>query len=330
MTRWELIPLAAMAWLALMPSALLSAQSSADESAPEWAIPREGPPRSDSPAADQPYSLPGSDLVLSQEQIDNPFDTPDWFPSEHEPMPRIVKHGDESGTWACAMCHLASGTGHPQSARLAGLSADYIARQLAAFKSDDRTSYLGDFIDKLHSVEDEADGRRAAEWFASLPQRSGVKVIESSTVPKTAFYGTSFMRVIASDATGQREPIAGRIIEVPENYAEAKARSPRSRFIAYVPEGSIEKGRKIATQGVAGVAPCVTCHGTAFDGTGLGPALAGAFPSYIVRQLYDFRHGKRAGLADQTGYMSTSSRLLSPEDIVNVASYLGSLDSNPG
>jgi cytochrome c553 len=93
-----------------------------------------------------------------------------------------------------------------------------------------------------------------------------------------------------------------------------------------VPEGSLEKGREIAMQGTEDVAPCISCHGTDLKGTALAPALAGAFPTYVVRQIYDFRSGKRTGLADRTSFMSTTSRLMSADDIVNVAAYIGSVD----
>ena len=317
--------------LCMLPMAFPPAVAEADrggQGPPEWAIPREGAPQPDPPPADRRISLPGSELELTQKQIDNPFDTPVWFPEDHDPMPRIVRHGNEPDNWACAMCHLASGTGHPQSAKLAGLDADYMLRQLKAFATGDRESYLGAFIDNLHAIESDEDAKQAAEWFASLRPASAVDVVESETAPETTFYGTSFMRVVAKGDGGQvgEEPLAGRIIEVPKDYAQVKARSPRGRFVAYVPEGSVEKGREIVMQGTTGVAPCVTCHGPELDGTGLGPALAGAYPTYIVRQLYDFRTGKRGGLADQTGFMGTTSRSLSPEDIVNVAAYLGSLD----
>lgn len=327
---------AAAWWHAALTTLLLSTGAVAQDDAPtpaslptpEWAIPKEGPPPPPPENPDRRITQPGSDLSLTQEEIDNRFDTPDWYPDEHEPMPRIVKHGNEPDNWACAMCHLASGAGHPQSAKLAGHSTEYLERQLQAFKVGDRNSYLGDFIDNLHSIADPEDARLAAEWFASLEPVKHQTVIETDRVPETTFYGTSFMRVVANDADGEvnQEALNGRIIEVPEDYAAVKARSPRGHFLTYVPEGSIEKGENIAQSGKDGLAPCTSCHGPELKGTALGPALAGSFPTYTVRQLYDFRNGKRTGLADQTGYMSASSRLLTPEDIVNLAAYIGSLE----
>jgi len=49
----------------------------------------------------------------TQSQIDNKFSAPDWFPSQHIPMPSIIQYGKTPKVWACASCHLASGGGHP-------------------------------------------------------------------------------------------------------------------------------------------------------------------------------------------------------------------------
>lgn len=311
-------------WLVLAVMGSVVASQSEAIPTPDWAVPKKGEYAPTEPKGKT--TLPGSELALTQEQIDDSYNAPDWFPDEHEPMPPIVKHGNEPDVWACAMCHLASGNGHPQSAKLAGNSAEYLMRQLEAFKTGDRTSFLGDFIDNLHAIADDEDARSAAEWFASLPARPHQKVVETDTVPATTF-DPAFMRTVRKDADGNVEqvPIAGRIIEVPRDYAEVKARNPHATFMTYVPPGSLDAGKKIAEAGVRGVAPCTSCHGTDLKGTGLGPALAGAFPTYVVRQLYDFRHGKRQGIADKTGYMSTMTKMLTPEEIRQVAAYIGSL-----
>jgi len=44
------------------------------------------------------------------------------------------------------------------------------------------------------------------------------------------------------------EPIAGRIIEVPEDEVQSEVlRNPRSGFIAYVPVGSVKRGENLVT-----------------------------------------------------------------------------------
>jgi cytochrome c553 len=296
----------------------------AAEPTPDWAIPKQG--EASAKPSSAKLTVPGSALELTQEQIDDPYNAPDWFPDSHAPMPEIVKHGRKPAIQACAMCHLASGNGHPQSAKLAGLSVQKFLDQLAAFKVGDRHSFLGAFIDDLHRIPADEDALAAARWFASLPPTPHQRVIETDAVPETHF-GARFMRFVKEgpDGTVKQEPINGRIVEVPEDADAVKSRDPRAIFLTYVPKGSLARGAEIATSGVGAVPTCVSCHGPDLRGTGLGSALAGAFPTYIVRQLYDFRNGKRKGLADKTGVMSVIARQMSPEDIVNVAAYIGSL-----
>ena len=81
--------------------------------------------------------------------------------------------------------------------------------------------------------------------------------------------GVGMFLPIAQEKT---EPIAGRIIEMPEDVEQAETlRNPHSGFVAYVPPGSIKKGEDLVTTGgmrmvgdqiVQGkTTPCVTCHG---------------------------------------------------------------------
>ena len=77
----------------------------------------------------------------------------------------------------------------------------------------------------------------AAAYFAAMPSTPWVRVVETDSVPRTRIAGGMFVALEVADAG--YEPIAGRIIEVPEN-AEATEtlRNPRSGFIAYVPRGA--------------------------------------------------------------------------------------------
>ena len=58
---------------------------------------------------------------------------------------------------------------------------------------------------------------------------------------------------------------------------------------------------------------------------GLGPipGLAGRSPSYVVRQLYDFKTGARAGA--WSGLMTPVVDQLSVDDMIAVAAYVASL-----
>jgi len=98
----------------------------------------------------------------------------------------------------------------------------------------------------------------------------------------------------------------------------------RARFVAYVPPGSIQEGRALASTGGGGrTLPCAVCHGPGLKGLGPVPGVAGRSPSYIVRQLYDFEHGARAGAG--SALMTPAVDKLTLDDMVSLAACAVSL-----
>lgn len=178
---------------------------------------------------------------------------------------------------ACGVCHRADGPGGPENASLAGLPAQYIVQQMADFKSGARrTSVPGRIPPQLmiKTAKGVADPEieEAAAYFSGLKARPVIKVTESATVPKISVAGW----FLAALPGGETEPIAGRIVEVPEDLERFEMRDARSQFIAYVPPGSVEQGRQLATTGGNGKStPCTTCHGIKMNGVGLVPASPG-------------------------------------------------------
>ena len=71
------------------------------------------------------------------------------------------------------------------------------------------------------------------------------------------------------------------------------------------------------------VTACTVCHGRELRGMGPVPTLAGRSPSYAARQLYDTQKGNRNGL--WTPLMAPVVADLAPEDLLNAAAYLASL-----
>jgi len=129
---------------------------------------------------------------------------------------------------------------------------------------------------------------------------------------------------MAAIRTGEREPIGQRIIEIPEDLERFVSRDARSRFIAYVPPGTIQKGQALAVTGSGGkTVQCGVCHGADLKGLGPIPGIAGRSPSYIVRQLYDFKYGARAGIG--SALMKPTVERLSVEDMISLAAYAASL-----
>jgi cytochrome c553 len=237
----------------------------------------------------------------------------------------IVGHGRKPNTFACGYCHYPNGQGRPENSSLAGLSAGYIAQQIADYKNGLRKSSEPKMlppslmIDNAKSVTDE-DVKISAEYFASIKYQPWIKVVETDTVPKTQVAG--FM-LVPLEGAGV-EPIGPRVIEVAQDVARTSVRDSRSGFIAYVPVGSIKRGEVLGTTGGQGkTAVCATCHGQALKGLGDVPPLAGRSPTYTVRQLYDFQSGARAGLL--SALMKESVAKLTIEDMVAIAAYMASL-----
>ena len=123
---------------------------------------------------------------------------------------------------------------------------------------------------------------------------------------------------------GGTEPIGNRIITVPEDQGRARSRDPHSGFIAYVPLGSIARGKALVETGGSGrTIACAICHGDSLKGLGNVPRLAGLHPIYIARQLYLFKDATRNGVDAQL--MKKPVAQLTDDDIVALAAYLGSL-----
>lgn len=284
---------------------------------PSWAFPLKVE-KTLPPEGPEPKALAGSSRRFTQEQIDDLLNPPDWFPDQHTHPPAIVLKG-RGEALACGSCHLMSGLGHPESADLSGLTVAYMIQQMKDFKAGSRIDVPR--MNKIAREVSEEESRQAAEWFAQLKPRRFTRVIEAETVPKT-FVGNGRMRFV--EPGGGTEPTGNRIITVPEDQSGARLRDPASGFIAYVPSGSIAKGKQLAeTGGGNTTVRCATCHGLDLGGAGNVPRLAGVHPIYIARQLYRFRDGSRNGA--EAALMKPAVDKLMDEDIVSLSAYLGSL-----
>jgi len=298
--------------IVLVPLAALAAER------PDWAFPvtdKVQPPSRDD---GQPKTAPGSALSLTRAQIDDLFNPPDWYPSLHQPMPPVVARGDKArNVRACASCHLPTGTGHDESAYMAGLPAGYFIRQMADYKRGDRKG-SGTMIAMAKTITDE-DVRTAAEYFAALKPRPWIRVVETGTVPRT-YIAKGNKRLVHPD--GGTEPIGARIIEVPEDEDIVLNRDPRSGFVAYVPKGSIAKGEALVATGGGKTLPCAICHGPDLRGLGDVPGIAGHHPDYIVRQLWSMQNGERVGVS--AALMRQVVDKLDVDDMLAIAAYAGS------
>ncbi len=303
-----------------------AAAQTPQQKTPYWAY-AVNPPASS--AAKSPANtsrhVPNSSAAFTQAEIEDLFGVPDWHPSEHPPMPDIVVHGRKPDVFACAYCHLPNGEGRPENSTIAGLPAGYIIRQLADFKSGVRKTSEPLFkpaanmpLIAAHATDQEIQA--AADYFAALPRKPWIRVVETRTVPKTHVSGWMLVPSVPLET----EPIGQRIIEVPENTERTELRDDDSGFVAYVPEGSLKTGKWLVTSGGNGkTVACAKCHGPGLRGSGNVPAISGRSPSYIVRQLYDIQTGARSGVASRQ--MRRQVVKLNIDDMIAIAAFVSSL-----
>lgn len=293
---------------------------------PPWAYPVD-PPGVVQPKDDGTLRrVPDSPLAMTLSQVKDGFVSPDWHPNDHPTLPGIVAHGNKPAVMACGYCHRAEGTGGPENASLAGQPAAYIIQQMADFKSGARVTALPQrapqknmmLLSKAATVQ---EAEEAAAYFSSLKPKKNIRVVETDMAPKTVVHGWH----LADTKTGEKEPIGQRIVEVPDDLEQFISRDSRAHFTAYVPPGSVEKGKALATTGGAGhTVQCAICHGADLRGLGPIPGIAGRSPSYLVRQLYDLQHGVRAGLS--SALMKQTVEKLTLDDMIALAAYAASLE----
>lgn len=289
-----------------------------DANRPAWAFLT---PDKQQPAAvpeSGPIQVPGSAKEYTAAQIDDLSNPPDWFPAEHAPAPAIILHG-KGDALACGACHLMSGHGHQESADLAGLSADYIVHTMNDFKSGARIDPAR--MNVIAKALSEEDIQQAAEWFAAMKPGGWIKVVETDTVPRSYVAAKGRQRLPLPG--GGTEPLGNRIVELPQDVARATSRDPHSGFVAYVPVGSVAKGRELVKTGGGKSIACAICHGDSLEGLGDVPRISGLHPAYVARQLYAFQTGTNHSVS--SALMKKVVANLTADDILAIAAYTASL-----
>jgi cytochrome c553 len=299
---------------------LLLSSSAIAADKPDWAFPvtDKVQPSNVIPDDGKPKTAPGSSKSYTRAQVDDPFNVPDWFPDMHPPMPKIVAIGTAPNVRACGSCHLPTGTGHDESAFVAGLPAAYFIRQMEDYKSGARKG-SGSMATIGQNISAE-EIKSAADYFASVKPRTWVRVVETDTVPKT-YVGPGNKRL--THPSGGTEPLGRRIIQIPEDEQIVLNRDPRKGFVTYVPKGSIAAGEALVTTGGGGkTVSCTVCHGPTLHGLVDIPPLAGRTANYIVRQLFMFQSGERAG--SHSPLMAQAVSKLTLDDMIDLAAYISS------
>jgi cytochrome c553 len=265
-------------------------------------------------------------VALTRTQLRDLFNPPDWHPENHPPAPEVVAHGRKPEVRACGYCHYPNGQGRPENASLAGQPAAYLVQQMADFRSGARTSAEPRmrppaFMAEIARAATEEEDREAAEYFARVPYRKWIRVVETADIPVMRVAGGVFVPAPG----GAREPLGARIVETPESVERAEVRDSSIGFVAYVPVGSVKRGEALVTTGGGGrTVACATCHGAGLKGLGPVPALAGRSTGQTVRALYDFQRGTRKG--PWSPLMRAAVERLTIDDLIAIAAYTASLE----
>src|SRR5258705_2907641 len=309
-----ILPLLAMLFASPLPAR-------AADGPPEWAYPITPPNLKPAPDDGVPRRVPNSSATYTLTQVRDRFIAPVWHPEDHPPLPPVVAQGRKPDVFACGFCHRADGPGGPENSALAGLPAVYIVQQMNDYKSGARKTAVPkrnvDLMIALAKASTDEEIAAAAAYFSALKPRQHTRVVETDTVPRTFIIANHY----AALPSGEKEAIGKRIVEVPEELERFVHRDARARFIAYVPVGSVGRGEALVKTGGAGkTVACVTCHGPDLKGVGLIPGIARRSTHYMVRQLYDIKHGFRAGAL--AVLMKDVVVKLDEEDMLAIAAYL--------
>jgi hypothetical protein len=216
--------------------------------------------------------------------------------------------------------------GQPAVWKLAGLSVDYMTVN-CRFQNGRSSSSVGiTIMTNISRALTPQESGCGAEVFSRLGQRPWVKVVETDMVPKTVIVEGG-LRI--NREPQELEPLGDRIIEVPMDTERSRLNDSRASFIAYVPKGSIARGKSFVCQPEEGR----QLYGVSWQGVARGrarsaehpsvPSLRGRSPTYLVRQLYDFHSGARSGPGAEL--MKPVALQLTLREMTDVAAYIASL-----
>lgn len=166
-----------------------------------------------------------------------------------------------------------------------------------------------------HGVDGAGIAQANYPALAGMPSAYIVKQLEDF---KSGARSNTTMREIAAGMDAREMLVAA-------NYYAALPR-PKGKTVP-ASARDFERGAMLAVNGAwdRDIPPCFKCHGT--NGTGVAPhfpPLAGQHAGYTVKQLQDWRAGKRKN--DAVGLMKAVADRLNDEDIRALGEYLASLN----
>jgi cytochrome c553 len=267
--------------------------------------------------------IPDSTEKFTAARINDPFNPPDWRPASHGPMPDIVSKGRKPVVMACAFCHTPSGQGRPENSSLAGLPEAYIKEQLLDYRSGKRKAIgPGQYLPvqnmiKIAKAMTDQEIDDSAKYFSQQKLRRRVYVIESLRIPRAERAAWIWEEV------GGTEDLEDRMLEVTQDLARHERRDDRLEYLAYVPPGAINRGKRLVLGGEGKTVACTQCHLTNLKGNNLIPPIAGRSPTYLLRQMLAFRNGVRSNEASVQ--MNPVVEKLTLDEMIDIVAYVSSL-----
>jgi cytochrome c553 len=177
-----------------------------------------------------------------------------------------------------------------------------------------------------------AQGNRAAEPPPPMPAKAQVCVAchgpgGRSTIPTNPILAGQTARYLylqlrdfqeGRRSDPQMDPLVKDFTrdEMREIAAYFAAQKPVAQSFAVDPE-RVKRGKTKSDETL-----CPMCHLGGFIGQNEIPRVAGQHPAYVIKQLNDFRTGRRT---NDAGNMSSVSKTLSERDIEDLAHYLANL-----
>jgi cytochrome c553 len=286
-------------------------------------------PAEPKPAEEELLDIPDSTEKFPLSRINDPFNPPDWRPNSHGPMPDVVAKGRKPAVMACAFCHTPSGQGRPENSSLAGLPEGYIRQQLLDYRSGRRKAVGPDTylpiqnMIKIAKAMTDQEIDDSAKYFAQQKLKRRVYVIESLRIPRAEPAAWIYQEYSGT------EDLADRMLEVTQELVRHERRDDRLEYLAYVPPGAINRGKRLVVGGKSlednkdRTLPCTQCHLTNLKGQGDVPPISGRSPTYLLRQLIAFRNGVRANEASVQ--MNPVVEKLTMAEMIDIVAYLSSL-----
>lgn len=266
--------------------------------------------------------IPDSTEKFPLSRINDPFNAPDWRPASHGPMPEVVAKGRKPAVMACAFCHTPTGQGRPENSALAGLPAAYIKQQLLDYRSGRRKAVGPDTylpvqnMIKIAKAMTDKEIDESAEYFAQQKLKRRVYVIESLRIPRAEPAAWIYYE------HGGTEDLGDRMLEVTQDLTRHERRDDRLEYLAYVPPGAINRGKRMVLGGDGKTVACTQCHLANLKGTDQIPPIAGRSPTYLLRQMLAFRNGDRVN--EHSVQMNAVVEKLALADMIDIVAYVSS------